>query len=267
MTMPQLGLGPLNSLVSIAQSPFSFPAIPRVVAHRPPGDVGTGRRMLWCSVVALILSISGSNACAEPVGTAPGAKFSADSSIAAFVDEAAQRFGIPASWIRAVMQAESAGDTRAVSPKGAMGLMQIMPQTWADLRSRYGLGADPYDPHDNILAGAAYLRELHDHYGEPGFLAAYNAGPTRYDDHLSTGRPLPAETQAYLAIVAPQIGGGSADGTIAAHAQTGSWTGAPLFVGHAGTGAADRGTKDATGLAPQPAGLFVSIQPTPRRAP
>ena len=80
--------------------------------------------------------------------------------------EAAQRFAIPASWIRAVMRVESFGDPRALSPKGAMGLMQIMPDTWSELRSRHGLGADPYDPHDNIIAGAAYLRELHDRYGE-----------------------------------------------------------------------------------------------------
>ena len=78
------------------------------------------------------------------------------------------------------MRAESLGEVRAVSPKGAMGLMQIMPETWASLRVRYVLGADPYDPHDNILAGTTYLRELHDRYGSPGFLAAYNAGPTRY---------------------------------------------------------------------------------------
>jgi integrase len=56
-----------------------------------------------------------------------------------------------------------------------------------------------YDPHDNILAAAAYLRELHDRYGAPGFLAAYNAGPVRYEEHLTTGRPLPAETRAYVA--------------------------------------------------------------------
>ena len=66
---------------------------------------------------------------------------------------------------------------RAISPKGAMGLMQLMPETWAALRARYGLGRDAFDPHDNILAGAAFLREMHDRYGSPGFLAAYNAGP------------------------------------------------------------------------------------------
>jgi hypothetical protein len=48
-----------------------------------------------------------------------------------------------------------------------MGLMQIMPETWAILRAHSGLGANPYDPHDNIRACAAYLRELHDRYGTP----------------------------------------------------------------------------------------------------
>ena len=105
------------------------------------------------------------------------------------------------------MQAESGGDAHALSAQGAMGLMQIMPGTWAELRLRYGLGADPYDPHDNITAGAAYLREMHDRYGEPGFLAAYNAGPDRYKEHVATGRPLPAETVSYMAVVASLIDG------------------------------------------------------------
>ncbi len=106
------------------------------------------------------------------------------------VDEAALRFGLPVHWIRAVLAVESAGDRWARSPQGAMGLMQIMPDTWTELRSRYGLGADPFEPRDNILAGAAYLREMHDRFGSPGFLAAYNAGPERYEDHLRTGRAL-----------------------------------------------------------------------------
>jgi len=71
------------------------------------------------------------------------------------------------------------------------------------LHQRYRLGAGPYDAHDNIIAGAAYLRELHDRYGAPAFLAAYNAGPARWEDHLATGRLLPMETQAYLARLAP----------------------------------------------------------------
>jgi hypothetical protein len=87
-----------------------------------------------------------------------------------------------------------------------MGLMQIMPKTWASLRQQHGLGVDPYDPHDNILAGAAYLRKLHDRYGARGFLAAYNAGPGRYEDHLSGRRTLPAETVDYAMKVSRQIG-------------------------------------------------------------
>ncbi|AYG66048.1 lytic transglycosylase domain-containing protein [Rhizobium sp. CCGE531] len=124
---------------------------------------------------------------------------------AAYVSEAAKRFAIPERWIRAVMQIESAGDRRAVSLKGAMGLMQIMPATWEELRVRYRLGNDPFDARDNILAGAAYLAELHDLYGSPGFLAAYNAGPRRYERHLVTGNPLPAETVDYLAKIVPLI--------------------------------------------------------------
>jgi hypothetical protein len=96
----------------------------------------------------------------------------------------------------AVMRVESNGDSRAISTAGAMGLMQIMPATWASLRARHGLGADPYDVRDNIMAGAAYLREMHDRYGDAtAMLAAYNAGPGRYDDYRSRGRPLPAETR------------------------------------------------------------------------
>jgi hypothetical protein len=105
--------------------------------------------------------------------------------------------------------------------------MQVMPETWADLRLRYDLGNDPYDPHDNILAGTAYLRELRDQYGSPGFLAAYNAGPARYEEHL-TGRPLPAETQAYLQKLVPGIGGDIAASSSAAKLR--SSAGTPFVV-------------------------------------
>lgn len=127
---------------------------------------------------------------------------------AANITEASRRFGVPAAWIVAVMAAESAGDVRAVSSAGAMGLMQLMPDTWAELRTRHGLGRDPYDPRDNILAGTAYLREMWDRYGDvAAMLAAYNAGPARYDEHRSKGRPLPAETRAYVASLAPALRG------------------------------------------------------------
>jgi membrane-bound lytic murein transglycosylase B len=252
-------------------SPFSFPAIPDVADC---GTVGSRARAFWRAVyvAAAVAVLAGRAVHAEPASTS--AAQVAPDPVAATVAEAAQRSGIPASWIRAVMQAESGGDARAVSPKGAMGLMQIMPETWAELRLRYGLGADPFDPHDNILAGAAYLRELHDRYGSPGFLAAYNAGPARYEDHLATGQPLPAETRAYVALLAPLIGTGAIDEAAMAAIAARSWTEAPLFTvrtgDHAATAqpaaeqhaehrATDTGAQDLTALAPQSEGLFVQI--------
>ena len=146
------------------------------------------------------------------------------------IAEAAQRFELPAAWILAVMRAESDSDPRATSPKGAIGLMQIMPETWAELRVRYRLGDDPYDPHDNIVAGTAYIRELFDRYGSPEWIAAYNAGPGRYEEALK-GRPLPPETRAYVAALAPIIRGSETTGAVmVASADPPSWTRAPLFV-------------------------------------
>ena len=122
------------------------------------------------------------------------------------IAEASRRFAVPEAWIRAVMQAESGGRTMhdghpITSPAGAMGLMQVMPGTYEEMRRAHGLSADPHDPSDNILAGTAYLRAMYDRYGYPGLFAAYHAGPGRYDEHLQHGRPLPAETRAYLATV------------------------------------------------------------------
>lgn len=131
------------------------------------------------------------------------------------IEEASARFGIPGNWIRRVMRAESGGrttmDGRPITSRaGAMGLMQLMPRTWAEMRARHGLGQNPHDPRANILAGAAYLRAMYDRFGYPGLFAAYNAGPTRYAEHLARGRRLPAETVAYVAAV------GSASGPDAA---------------------------------------------------
>lgn len=126
--------------------------------------------------------------------------------VADAVEEASGRFHIPASWVRAVMRAESNGDANSASDKGAIGLMQLMPKTYAELKTKLGLGSDPFDPRDNILAGAAYLAEMFDRYGATGFLAAYNAGPQGYEDYLFRGRPLPAETMNYVARLAPRLG-------------------------------------------------------------
>lgn len=114
------------------------------------------------------------------------------------VAQASQRFGIPESWIRSVIKSESGGDVQAISPKGAMGLMQLMPDTWEEMRHAHDLGPDPFDPQANILAGTAYLKAMYDRFGYPAMFAAYNAGPGRYADFLNTGKPLPGETRAYV---------------------------------------------------------------------
>lgn len=151
--------------------------------------------------------------------------------IAVHVAEAALRFDIPEHWIRAVMQVESAGNSTAVSSAGAMGLMQVMPETWAALRTRHDLGDDPFAPRDNIIAGTAYLREMLDRYGTVGaMLAAYNAGPGRYDDYLISGRTLPAETRAYVATLAPLLGGRALP---AGPLPSADWREASLFVAQA----------------------------------
>lgn len=205
---------------------------------------------------------------------APAQRQVASDPYAAHIAEASQRFGIPAAWIRAVLRTESAGDPRAVSSAGAIGLMQILPNTWADLRARHRLGSDPYDPRDNILAGTAYLRELHDRYGSvTAMLAAYNAGPGRYEASLS-GRPLPTETRAYIAAIAPVIdGGGAVAPVMVAAADPLAWTHAPLFVAQservapADSMQAERRSNDASSpppvrdvsaIAPQSGGLFVA---------
>jgi len=144
------------------------------------------------------------------------------------------------------MRAESRGNVNALSPKGAMGLMQIMPATWAYLRAKYGFGRNPYDPSENILAAAAYLRELHDRYGSPGFLAAYNAGPTRYDQYRVGGRALPPETLAYVATVAPVIGAAPLTSAVSvASVDPLAWTRARLFITRTGDSAsADQAQPD-----------------------
>lgn len=203
-----------------------FPVRRHAVMHGLAGGLAVeSRRRLCCaSVVVLLLSLGIAHAQPDANGH-PAAVATADP-FAGFVAEASHRFALPVSSIRAVMQAESGGDVRALSPKGAMGLMQIMPATWAELRQRYGLGVDPYDPRDNITAGTAYLRELHDRFGERGFLAAYNAGPRRYEEHIVTGRPLPSETLSYMATVKSLL-----DGTFAESLPGGeSWASSSLFV-------------------------------------
>jgi cell division septation protein DedD len=129
-----------------------------------------------------------------------------------YIREASARFDVPEVWIRSLMRVESGGKEflngdLITSGAGAMGLMQVMPSTYDGLRGRYNLGDDPFDPHDNIMAGVAYMREMYELYGSPGFLAAYNAGPARLDDYLANVRPLPDETRRYVAMIGPNLRG------------------------------------------------------------
>ena len=167
-------------------------------------------------------------ALADPVST-----ISVEAQIDAAVVEASRRYSLPAGWIRAVMKAESNGQVRAVSAKGAMGLMQIMPGTWDELRGQLELGSDPFNVRDNVMAGAFYLRQLLDRFGRSGFLAAYNAGPGRYTQHLSYGRVLPLETRAYVARLAPAIAAADSSGQPEALQRMPDWRSSGLFVGGA----------------------------------
>ncbi|WP_170211020.1 lytic transglycosylase domain-containing protein [Neokomagataea tanensis] len=145
---------------------------------------------------------------ANPAYRAPG---SAADPWGPYIREASNRSTVPESWIRAVMHQESGGheylDGQPItSSSGAMGLMQLMPQTYADMQDRLNLGSDPYEPHDNIAAGSEYIAILSRKYGSPAFLAAYNAGPQRLEAYLNQGRPLPHETVAYVAAITPHLG-------------------------------------------------------------
>jgi len=248
-------------------------ASPWTAASTMAGLTDIGRTASFAVVILAALLSSNSRVMAQSMPVIMvSERASATEPFANFVTEATQRFDIPATWIRAVMTVESASDPHALSPKGAMGLMQIMPVTWATWRDRLALGNDPFDPRANILAGTAYLREMHDRYGSSGFLAAYNAGPARYEEHLATGRPLPAETRTYVAMLAPMIGNGQASGMInlvGKAVNPHAWTTAPLFIAHA-DGTAPAPSKnlravDVSAMSPQSDGLFVRFADLGRR--
>jgi soluble lytic murein transglycosylase-like protein len=254
-----------------------------VAPSRSEGTAGILALAFRAAVAALVIGIvmieaGASAAQAEQARSTASVASQRPDPFADHIAKAAQRFSVPAAWIRAVMRVESANDPRALSEKGAMGLMQI-PKTWEELRARYALGADPYEPRDNILAGAAYLRELHDRFGSPGFLAAYNVGPTRYAEHLATGAPLPAETENYVAMLAPIIQGSQPERVADDAINTPPWKSASLFAASikrrlndprsASSMLPSPSTRDATivdlsALVPPSSGLFVRRPNTER---
>ncbi len=128
-----------------------------------------------------------------------------------YIHQASNRFSVPERWIRTVIHQESGGHQfrngqPITSDAGAMGLMQLMPATYSELADRFGLGRDPYEPHDNIMAGTGYIKDLYGRFGSPAFLAAYNAGPHRVELYLAGHGSLPYETVNYLASTAPYLG-------------------------------------------------------------
>lgn len=206
----------------------------------------SSRPVLAIAGVAIFLQLAGFRA-AEAQVAPPRAVVSSISAdpVEAAVAEASRRFGVPAHWIRAVIGQESNGDVRAVSSAGAMGLMQVMPGTYAELRLRYGFGRDPFAIRDNILAGTAYLRELHDRYGGLGMLAAYNAGPGRWEEYRAGVRPLPRETIGYLARLGPLLNVGSLpEPSTEAGSSRPSPFAAPIFVTLTGRSDATRNMRD-----------------------
>ena len=189
----------------------------------PANRMAAGRALFFLSGAALLSACAGHAppmtatqeaatylAKAKPSYAPPGPP---DDPWGPYITEASNKFDVPERWVREVMRVESgAHEFRAngeliTSPVGAMGLMQLMPETYDEVRARYSLGDDAYDPHNNILAGTAYLREMYDAFGSPGFLAAYNGGPARLEDYLTHNRPLPTETRRYVAMIGPAIQG------------------------------------------------------------
>jgi soluble lytic murein transglycosylase-like protein len=195
---------------------------------------------LWFAIVLGALTPQPSHAAERSAASA---------TIATSIDEAAARFELPRGWISAVIAVESGGDVRARSPKGAMGLMQLMPGTWRALSVQHQLGSDPYDQRANVLAGSAYLRELFDQFGPEGFLAAYNAGPSRYLEARMDRRPLPPETVAYVAKVERKIAGAPDVWPPVRVKRLSDWRTSNLFVG--APSFSEKG--EAGGLFPEPA--------------
>ena len=221
------------------------------------------RRSLALRIVIPLL-IAGCSAAIPSVGNAQSAapRVSTAHPYAAHVAEAAARFGLPDDMIWAVMRAESGGNSRAVSPAGAMGLMQIMPATWRELTARHRLGADPFDVRANILAGAAYLRAMFDRYGDlTSTLAAYNAGPRRVDGWRAGARSLPAETVAYVARLAPALGAPRVTASAHPAPVLSDWRRATLF-----TVRADGASERAAAASDAPPTRIAMMAPAPRSA-
>lgn len=198
----------------------------------------TTSRALRAAAVASALAICRISLGAE--GAKAQTRVVPPAEIASHMAEASHRSGLPEAWIRAIAWVESGEEVHAVSSKGAMGLMQIMPATWRDLQTDLGLGSDPFDPRDNLLAGAVYLRRMFDRFGADGFLAAYNAGPSRYQAFLDGRKRLPLETITYTAQVRARLARMAAGQRAPRERSAMDWRASELFAGGETAGSLNR---------------------------
>jgi len=164
-----------------------------IVGERAHIHTATGMLDVPAASIREVEALPAEPAPEQPVSFAPAEPEPFD--LNAFVEELSSEFGVHPALVRSVIAAESAGDSKAVSHKGAIGLMQLMPATAAELQ------VDPWKPDENVLGGLRYLRQMLERYqGAPDqvllALAAYNAGPGAVDRYH--GLPPYSETRAYV---------------------------------------------------------------------
>jgi hypothetical protein len=170
----------LHSIVAAAASMFFVPHSGKVVVRKPTSGEPP-RHGLSASSLEPVVTVSTEY------------RLPAEVEYQALIQEAASHYGVDAALVRAVMRMESAFDQFAISPAGALGLMQLMPALALELGVK-----DPFDPRENIFAGVKYLRALLDEHNgsEPLALASYNAGPGTVAHYA--GIPPYPETQHYV---------------------------------------------------------------------
>ena len=164
-----------------------FPPLPAGIGLSAAG----GAPGLWDGVAGVPFSMGGDTTSSM----APGR-------LRAMAAQAAEQAGVPPSVFQALVEVESGYNPEAISPKGAMGLTQLMPAT------AQALGVtNPFDPEQSLTAGARYLAQLLRQFGSlPLALAAYNAGPGAVQFYH--GIPPYPETQAYVERILALVGSG-----------------------------------------------------------